>query len=70
MTSEALQAVVRSVRPALRSATTTEEEREQFVYDLVREVYDFVKLEVHGPDVDADERMRIGAVANAALPRV
>lgn len=54
--------------PALKAESTTEGERAQFLYALVHEVYDHVKLDVHGPDVDAHERNRIGAVLAAALP--
>lgn len=63
-----LTAVTRSVRSALQSVETTEEERAQFLYDLVREVYDHVKFDVHGPTVDASERAWIGSVVDAALP--
>ena len=40
----------------------------QLVYDLVWEVYEHVKFDVHGADVDAAERNRLGDVLNAALP--
>lgn len=65
-----LAAVVRSVRPALNSVATTEEERARFAYDLLRDLYDHVKFDVHGADVDADERSRLGDVLDAALPLV
>lgn len=63
-----LTAVIASVRPALNSAPTTEEERAQFVYDLVREVYDHVKFDLHAPTEDTDERAQLGNVLDAALP--
>lgn len=65
-----LAAVVGSVRPALNSATTTEEQRARFAYDLLREIYDHVKFDVHGADIDAEERSRLGDVLDAALPPV
>lgn len=68
MTKPELTAVIRSVRPALQSVEMTEEERAQFLYDLVHEVYDHVKFDVYGPTVDAPERAWIGDVMNAALP--
>ena len=42
MTQQDAQAVVRSVRPAMKDLT--EQERAQFLYDLTRAVYDGVKL--------------------------
>ncbi|MGO2933167.1 hypothetical protein [Microbacterium sp.] len=68
MTKPELKAVIRSVRPALQSVETTEEDRAQFLYDLVREVYDYVKFDVHGHTVDAPERAWIADVVGAALP--
>lgn len=68
MTKPELTAVIRSVRPALQSVETTEKERAEFLYDLVREVYEHVKFDVYGPTVDAPERNRIGDVFGAALP--
>lgn len=68
MSATDLEAIIRSIRPALQQANLNEEERAQFVYDLVREVYEFVKFDVYGPTVDADERSRLGEVLDAALP--
>ncbi|ONI65411.1 hypothetical protein ALI44B_00185 [Leifsonia sp. ALI-44-B] len=68
MIKKELHDVIRSVRPALIAADVTEGERAQFLYDLVREVHTHVKFDVYGPDIDAPERARIGAVADAALP--
>ena len=68
MTNPHLADVVASVRPALQAAETTDEDRAQFAYDLVREVYEHVKFDVYGPDVDAAERNRLGDVLDAALP--
>lgn len=62
-----LQAVLDSVRPALNSAPLTEKERALFLYDLVGQVYEHVKYDVCGPDVDAPEREHIGSVRAAAL---
>lgn len=70
MTDAEIKGIVRSIRPALQRANLTEEERTQLVYDLVHEVYDYVKFDVYGPTVDAPERTRIGEVLNAALPPV
>lgn len=56
MTKTVLQDVIRSVRPALKSVETTEEERAKFLYDLVHEVYDHVKFDIHGSTVDVAER--------------
>lgn len=66
--SEALEAVVKSVRPALQSGETTEQERAAFLYDLTREVYAHVKEDVHHHSEDTPERTRVGAVVDAALP--
>lgn len=63
-----LEDLVAAVRPALQAAPTTPAQRAQLVYDLVQEVYDHVKFDVHGADVDAAERNRIGHVLNEALP--
>lgn len=63
-----LSAVISAVRPALNSVPTTEAERAQFVYDLVLGVYEHVKFDVHHPTEDTDERARLGAVLDAALP--
>lgn len=60
--------VVAAVRPALQATPTTPAQRAQLVYDLVWEVYEQVKFDVHGADVDAAERNRLGDVLNAALP--
>lgn len=68
MTKPELTAVIRSVRPALQSVETTDQERAQFLYDLVREVYDHVKFDVYGPTDDTPERAWVGDVVNAALP--
>ncbi|WP_293787986.1 hypothetical protein [uncultured Aeromicrobium sp.] len=65
-----LENLVASIRPTLTSVSTTPAERAQLVYDLVREVYDHVKFDVHGADVDTDERSRLGDVLDAALPPV
>lgn len=70
MTDAEIKGIVRSIRPALQRANLTEEQRAQLVYDLVHEVYDHVKFDVHGPTVDAPERNRIGEILNAALPPV
>lgn len=63
-----LAAVIASVRPALNAQPTTEAERARFLYDLVHEVYDHTKFDLHGPTDDTDERARIGVVLDAALP--
>ena len=63
-----LAALVASIRPSLQSTPTTPAQRAQFVYDMVQAVYDHVKFDVHGADVDAAERNRLGDVLNAALP--
>lgn len=68
MTRTQLADIVASVRPALNAQLTTEADRAQFVYDLVREVYDHAKFDVHGPTEDAAERSRLGDVLDAALP--
>lgn len=68
MTKPELTAVIRSVRPALQSIETTEQERAQFLYDLVREVHDHVKFDIHRPTDDTPERAWVGSVADAALP--
>jgi len=64
-----LAAVIASVRPALNAQPTTEAERSRFLYDLVREVYDHTKFDLHDPTDDTDERSRIADVVNAALPQ-
>lgn len=64
-----LAAVIASVRPALNAHPTTEAERAQFLYDLVREVYDHTKFDVHAPTDDTNERTRIADVLDAALPQ-
>ncbi len=63
-----LNAVIRSVRPALNAQPTTEAERSRFLYDLVREVYDHVKFDLHDSTDDTDERARLAGVLDAALP--
>lgn len=63
-----LASVIASVRPALNAQPTTEAERAQFLYNLVREVYDHVKFDLHGPTEDTEERTRFGSVVDAALP--
>ncbi len=68
MTNTELKAAVDSLRPALQSATTTKQERAQFVCDLVREVYDHIKFDLHGPHADTEERARLGELLDAALP--
>jgi len=65
---EQLQRLVASIRPTLQETPTTPAQRAQLVYDLVREVYDHVKFDVHGATVDAAERNRIGDVLHHALP--
>lgn len=60
--------IVAAVRPALQATPTTPAQRAQLVYDLVWEVYEHVKFDVHGADVDAAERNRLGDILNAALP--
>ncbi|WP_454112735.1 hypothetical protein [Microbacterium maritypicum] len=70
MTKPELTAVIRSVRPALNSVETTEQERAQFIYDLTREVYDHVKYDIHRPTDDSPERERLGKVVDAALPPI
>lgn len=67
---ENLESVIRSVRPALNDAQATAQERADFLYELVREVYNHVKFDVHDPTDDTDERMQIGDVLNAALPPI
>jgi hypothetical protein len=69
MSDPQLRAVIRSVRPALAAAEATEDQREQFLYDLAREVYDYVKFDVYGPDIDAPELRRFALLVDAALPR-
>lgn len=66
MTQQDAQAVVRSVRPAMKDLT--ERERAQFLYDLTRAVYDGVKFDVPGHADDDPERERIGRIVDAALP--
>ena len=68
MRNAELQDVIRSVRPALNSSELTPADRAGFLYDLVREVYDHVKFDVYGTDVDASERAWVGDVLDAALP--
>lgn len=63
-----LRDVLDSIRPALEQAHTTEADRAQFLYDLIGEVYDYVKYDLHGPTITAPERSRIASIANAALP--
>lgn len=70
MTKPELTAVIRSVRPALNSVETTEQERAQFIYDLTREVYAHVKYDIHRPTDDTPERERLGKVVDAALPPI
>ncbi|MFZ2624602.1 MAG: hypothetical protein WAX29_05100 [Propionibacterium sp.] len=65
-----LAAVIASVRPALKAQPTTEAERAQFVYDLVHEVYDHVKFDVHDPEEDTPERTRLAGVLDKAIPPV
>lgn len=65
-----LTALIRSVRPALKAQPTTEAERAKFVYDLVREVYDHAKFDLHAPTEDTEERARLADVLNAALPPI
>lgn len=62
--------MIRSVRPALNSVETTEQERAQFIYDLAREVYDHVKFDIHRPTDDIPEREWLGNVVNVALPPI
>lgn len=68
--NDQLAAVIASVRPALNAEPTTEAERAQFLYDLVREVYDHTKFDLHGPTEDTDERTRLAGVLDAALPPI
>ena len=63
-----LATVIRSVRPALNAQPTTEAERSRFLYDLVREVYDHTKFDLHDPTDDTAERTRLADVLDAALP--
>lgn len=65
-----LAVVIATVRPALNAQPTTEAERSRFLYDLVREVYDHTKFDLHDPTDDTDERARIADVLDAALPPV
>jgi hypothetical protein len=65
-----LKTVLDSIRPVLAAADATEEQREQFLYDLVREVYDYVKFDVYGPDDNSPERDRIGSIVGVAMPRI
>lgn len=44
-----LDDVTASIRTTRNSVTTTERERATSVYNVVREVYDSVKFDVHGP---------------------
>lgn len=67
--NDQLAAVIASVRPALNAEPTTEAERAQFLYDLVREVYEHTKFDLHNSTEDTDERTRIADVVDAALPR-
>lgn len=60
-----LTAVIASVRPALNAQPTTEAERWRFLYDLVREVYDHTKFDLHDPTA---ERTRLADVLHVALP--
>ena len=62
-------ALIRSVRPTLRAAATSERERAEFAYALVREVYDYVVHDLDAPWEDTPERARLGKIVNAALPR-
>ena len=66
--NDQLAAVIASVRPALNAQPTTEAERAQFLYDLVREVYDHTKFGLHDPADDTDERARLAHVLDTALP--
>lgn len=68
LTNTHLTDVVAAVRPALQAAPTTPAERAQLAYDLLRELYEHVKFDVDGPDVDSEERSRLGEILNAALP--
>lgn len=65
-----LAAVIASVRPALKAQPTTEAERAQFVCDLVHEVYDHVKFDVHDPKEDTPGRMWLAGVLDKAMPPV
>lgn len=67
-TDPKLSALIKSVRHTLNSVETTEAERAEFLYDLVREVYEYIKFDVYGPDADTKERARIAEVLDAALP--
>ncbi|PKI89862.1 hypothetical protein CW368_11885 [Actinomycetales bacterium SN12] len=59
-TDTEIKTILRSIRPVLQRANLDEEQRAHLVYDLVHEVYDYVKFDVYGPTVDAPERTRIG----------
>lgn len=65
-----IKSLVRQIRPALQRTNLTEDQREQLIYDLVREVYDYVKFDVDGPDADTPERARIGRQLDDLLPPV
>lgn len=64
MTNKALDDVVAAVKPALQTASTTTEEREKFLYDVVREVHGYVREYVIGMDATDDERERLGRLAD------
>ena len=68
MTNPKLRDLIELVRPTPQAVATTDAERAEFLYDLVREVYEHVKFDVYGPDADTEERTRIGQVLDAALP--
>ncbi|MGK9146056.1 hypothetical protein KXS11_00300 [Plantibacter flavus] len=55
-----LDALVNTTWPTMKAERPTEAERAQFVYDLLREVLDYVKYDLHGPDSDNPERDRLG----------
>lgn len=69
MTNPNLDKAVNTVKRVLSETDTTEAAREQFVYDLVTAVYDFVKFSVARGE-DTSELNRLAELRDAALPRV
>lgn len=68
MAKQNLEALVGSVRQELNKAQPSQAERAKFVYDLVREVYDYAKYDVPGGQGDTSEREYLGKIVDAALP--
>lgn len=63
-----LDALVKTMRPTLQAERPTEAERAKFVYDVLTEIYDYVKFDTSWAGTNTDERARLGAVVAAALP--